>query len=243
MTAAQDVPMKVYYFTSEDTAIKILTGWRLRISQFGDMNDPFELAGVNLGTAEAWERLLDHFKEKIGVLCFSQDWQNPLMWSHYGDRHRGCCIEFDLVGVEAREPHYVAAQREFTPEPRDLLSDPAGAEALFDRILRTKFKAWDYEREMRVLVQLEEPDPIDHRFYRELDERITARRVFTGTRCSVSPQLVASATERGLAISPTVMSPTEFKVIESPPNAARDRLVRHLKDVEKSNRTSAPVPK
>ena len=31
-----------------------------------------------------------------GVLCFSRGWHNPLLWSHYGDKHRGVCLGFDV---------------------------------------------------------------------------------------------------------------------------------------------------
>ncbi|MDW9570209.1 DUF2971 domain-containing protein [Sinorhizobium meliloti] len=34
-----------------------------------------------------------------GIVCLSDNWQHPMMWSHYADRHRGICLAFDVVGT------------------------------------------------------------------------------------------------------------------------------------------------
>lgn len=31
-----------------------------------------------------------------GLLCFSTNWTNPLLWSHYGEKHTGVCLGFNL---------------------------------------------------------------------------------------------------------------------------------------------------
>ena len=41
------------------------------------------------------EYRIDAEMGKRGVLCLAEDWNCPLMWSHYADRHRGLCIEYD----------------------------------------------------------------------------------------------------------------------------------------------------
>lgn len=49
--------------------------------------------------AEAWlltqeiERELRRHYDR-GVCCFSTTYGNPLLWSHYGDQHRGLCIGY-----------------------------------------------------------------------------------------------------------------------------------------------------
>jgi hypothetical protein len=67
------------------------------------MNDPFELLGGLSSDPELRDHLtalLSHLNNWCGVLCFSQDWQNPLLWSHYGDKHKGICLGLDIsVGV------------------------------------------------------------------------------------------------------------------------------------------------
>lgn len=48
-------------------------------------------------TNEVKAELLKHYNR--GVSCFSSDFKNLLMWSHYGDEHRGICIGYDLDRV------------------------------------------------------------------------------------------------------------------------------------------------
>ena len=33
---------------------------------------------------------------QTSMLCFSEDWKEPVMWAHYGDKHRGICVGFNL---------------------------------------------------------------------------------------------------------------------------------------------------
>lgn len=56
---------------------------------------------VGPAQAEAWnltseiERELRRHYER-GVCCFSTSYSNPLLWSHYGDQHKGLCIGYKL---------------------------------------------------------------------------------------------------------------------------------------------------
>lgn len=34
--------------------------------------------------------------DSVGVLSFTEDFTNPLMWAHYADEHRGMVLEFDF---------------------------------------------------------------------------------------------------------------------------------------------------
>lgn len=68
---------------------------RIKISRFDDLNDPFELLAAQLRSKDvrkAFGALRDHMCANRGVLCFSRGWHNPLLWSHYGDKHRGICL-------------------------------------------------------------------------------------------------------------------------------------------------------
>jgi len=51
---------------------------------------PDELLAQTLSTAIAKER------SNWGVSCFSMNFNNILMWSHYTDKHLGICIGFNL---------------------------------------------------------------------------------------------------------------------------------------------------
>jgi hypothetical protein len=39
-------------------------------------------------------------KEKLRVLCFSEEKNNELMWSLYANKHKGFCVEYDIEKME-----------------------------------------------------------------------------------------------------------------------------------------------
>lgn len=103
----------------------------LRLSRFGEFNDPFEMVpgsfGFSLSEDEAAEffahssRLsdpdyhLDNYvnvmagvRASLGVICFTSREDNLLMWAHYGENHEGICIEFD-AGVDFFTGKYLDA--------------------------------------------------------------------------------------------------------------------------------------
>jgi hypothetical protein len=72
---------------------------RLKVARIDDVNDPFELQAMNCMRKDVRKAIADFRasqNEKIGLLCFSQAWKNPVLWSHYADRHRGICLGFDI---------------------------------------------------------------------------------------------------------------------------------------------------
>lgn len=41
-------------------------------------------------------------RDSFGILSLSEDPRNILMWSHYGDEHKGVCVEIDIWGSALR---------------------------------------------------------------------------------------------------------------------------------------------
>jgi hypothetical protein len=140
-------------FTAATYAISNLQNKRLKLSTPDDLNDPFDLYAVDTtdpAVAQAMEALAGHLKKTAGMLCFSRNWDNLLLWSHYGDSHTGVCLGFDIPHGEPGDnydtdvlyqPNVLPARR-----PEDLNPDFA------DRILRTKHESWSYEQEVRMFV-------------------------------------------------------------------------------------------
>lgn len=48
----------------------------------------------NLQTYEIQAELLK--QNNRGVCCLSEEYSNPLLWSHYGDQHKGFCVGYSL---------------------------------------------------------------------------------------------------------------------------------------------------
>ena len=91
--------IRAYHLTSAEHGISGISLSRLKVARFSEVNDPFELMALNSHNREI-RRLLRRFKvsqnSKTGLLCFSGNWTNPLLWSHYANKHKGICLGFDL---------------------------------------------------------------------------------------------------------------------------------------------------
>lgn len=87
--------------------------------------------------------------EALGVLCLASSPSDILMWSHYGDSHRGVCVQFHGAFEPfscARRVTY-SSDRPLVPFRKNLVLDDETAEA----ILLTKSHHWQYEQEWRVI--------------------------------------------------------------------------------------------
>ncbi len=85
---------------------------------------------------------------KVGVVCFTRDPRNILMWSHYADHHRGVVLQFEpshdvLELGSAIEVHY--------EEKYPILRWFQGFELDIGMALLHKHNGWCYEREFRCL--------------------------------------------------------------------------------------------
>lgn len=87
---------KLYRYSScDDWNICNLCKQQLRLSPVGEMNDLFE--GITPSETEGISKKNWKDLEKTMYLkCFSENWDNLLMWAHYADGCRGMCVEYDL---------------------------------------------------------------------------------------------------------------------------------------------------
>lgn len=109
----------------------------------------------------------EEYFNSIGILSLSKKWNNPLMWSHYTNSHRGFCIGFN-------EEHnfFKDFQSEFgigninkviyeSNRPFLELSSNKDGNCISKKnmeILCTKSKDWEYEDEYRIIRRLNDPD-------------------------------------------------------------------------------------
>jgi len=88
----------IYKFLNETRALEALRNRRLKLSLINELNDPFEFMAVDLQDTvlrRTFNRWKTTFSNDFGILCFSTKWSNPLLWSHYADRHKGLCLAFE----------------------------------------------------------------------------------------------------------------------------------------------------
>lgn len=160
------------------------------------MNDPFELMPVKAVDAKH-RRAIRLFKQRIdkdkGLICFSETWTNPVLWGHYGDKHKGIALGFDVTKGVANKVIYSNGLITIPVDP--ITKQAAPTAKLVDSILRTKFKDWKYENEWRVFFELKDEVEETGMFFAEFDKDIQLAEVVLGPNCTTAVSKVLSTLE------------------------------------------------
>jgi hypothetical protein len=93
--------VRVYKFYSQQWGLEAIKNKRLKVSTLDDLNDPFEFLAPSLRNPcnrEALKRVKRNMNDWFGIISFSRKWQNPVLWSHYADSHKGIALGFDITG-------------------------------------------------------------------------------------------------------------------------------------------------
>lgn len=148
--------------------LDILINERLYAAKFQNLNDPME--GHYQYNAEIDRNLKEQIqseRDRTLICSLSRRSDIGLMWTHYADECRGCCIELRVTSQSWREIdiHY-----------RDHLPNLTSVED----ILSVKGKAWSYEDEVRYIKTFNENSKMN--YYLE----IAVSKVYIGSEVSRS---------------------------------------------------------
>lgn len=184
--------VRLYHFLPSEHALDDLRKRRLKISEIDQLNDPFELWCVAQDNKELRARLRDYKRtmdDRFGMLCFYRGWSNPLLWSHYADKHRGMCLGFDLEENTVTPVNYVSERLSipypFTPDQK--------LETISNQLLWTKYIDWRYEEEFRSWIRFIERDPVTQFYFCNFDDKIQLKEVIAGPLCKVTEQEIREA--------------------------------------------------
>lgn len=188
--------LKLYYLTSEKWAKVILHERRLKLSTIAELNDPFELLGASIGEPAA-RKVLRYVHGRVtdtfGLVCMSSTWQSPVMWAHYGDKHKGVCLGFEVIEQVAREVTYEPQRLNKllgeTPRLGNVNAD------VLKTLLTTKSAEWSYEKEHRLIVRFDKamPGPNGMYFLPFNNELLALKEVILGSRCDWTLQAAKRA--------------------------------------------------
>lgn len=94
---------------------------------------------------------IEYTDKYLGVLSLSGIWNSILMWSHYGDFHKGYCVGFDEEIIRKSGFFGTGGNVTYTEDLPKI--DPISAEdKIMTSFYQTHFKAkeWEYEKEYRL---------------------------------------------------------------------------------------------
>jgi Protein of unknown function (DUF2971). len=115
---------------------------------YGNMADPLQYLLAN----EIETELLKRYDR--GIVSFGTRATCPLMWSHYGDQHRGICAGYSVpdTAVEHLFPVTYGGSRNVSASDVDAMDADADARRRVDEAaLLRKAPNWRYEKEWRLI--------------------------------------------------------------------------------------------
>ncbi|MBZ5596607.1 MAG: DUF2971 domain-containing protein [Acidobacteriia bacterium] len=178
---------RVYKFLKAEHGRSSLKNRRLKVSTIDDLNDPFDLCSIDTTDPRieaAVEELIRSFKGRTGLLCFSRNWDNLLLWSHYGASHTGVCLGFNIPDDQPDRGFDMDVR--YQPNllrvgcPEDVNYD------LANRLLRTKHECWSYEQEVRMFVSLKDPPDENGLSWFNFGRDLILKEVIVGAQCEPS---------------------------------------------------------
>jgi len=202
--------MRVYHFLDRKFGIKALKDRRLKIARLHELNDPFEFLSVDLSDQilhDAFARTKLQISERDGLLCFSKHWHNPVLWSHYAEKHRGICLGFDMPLIPPSQVSYVDTR---FPMPEYYNQE------FVRKLLFTKFKHWEYEEEYRVYISLNES--IDGLYFADFGNNLILKSIILGLESSIEqPEIMDALGDIGHSVQLFKVKPsaTHFRFLRT----------------------------
>ena len=123
--------------------LDILMNRRLYASKYLDLNDPMEgfFSYAPDVPSPIISQLMDE-RAKTLICSLSKTYDNGLMWTMYGDEHKGCCIELKVTS-----PNWERIDVNYA----NMSTVVSNRNASIQTILGTKSVQWQHEEEVRYI--------------------------------------------------------------------------------------------
>jgi len=211
--------MRVYHLCSASHGINNIALKRIKIARILDLNDPYELLGVDQRDKQlrkAFTGFRNDMNERNGLLCFSENWNNPVLWSHYADKHKGICLGFDVTDGMLIKAVY---SNKLVPVKLDkTVKTPRFTEQFMKKLLATKFSHWKYEEEYRLYVKLDKDTMEDGLYFYNFSKYLILREIILGPRCEMAISTVrnlVSHYSHPVYVIKARIAFTKFKIVEN----------------------------
>jgi Protein of unknown function (DUF2971) len=205
------VPSRLYRYrslTRSSTAIAeeiaSIKHQYLYCANFERMNDPMEgyyrpsqLLKGEKDYKDIVKQITDS-KSGIGIACFSETYENALMWSHYAGNYTGVCFGYASQNLLSGLPKDASLVRLAYVDKPPLIYPGHARDSgnAARRILSQKQYSWSYEREWRVLGTVGE---VSYRPKKAL------REIFFGSRVNRNHRDLLLSTIRRKAVKAYLM--------------------------------------
>ncbi|MBW6417692.1 DUF2971 domain-containing protein [Celeribacter sp. PS-C1] len=222
--------MRLCYYTPSKHLISTLQNKHLKVSRFNKCNDIFELGNFRIPydtdltkRQEArrpirdWSNRMD---AQYGLICFSDNHYSPLMWAHYADRNRGACLVFDYHPEKSRgklvRVEYKASREEILPDETVGLPETnifGLSDAELQRCFATKQSQWSYEKEHRLIVNLEEMKTERDNHFFDWGNSLKLKEVYVGSNPNICTKALETSVDGRVILKQKRAGFGEYQVV------------------------------
>lgn len=138
------------------------------------------------------EKGLQRASQSMGIICFCdpnkiKEGDDILLWSHYGDNHKGVRIFFETDDIKILSTNLFQVVYSLERARIDITDLSASAfnknvEDAYRNTFKTKNKSWEYEKEVRWIINLKECHQENGLSYIPLSPK-AIRRIDFGCKC------------------------------------------------------------
>jgi hypothetical protein len=181
----------LYKFMPSVHGLTAIAEKRLKVTGLSELNDIFDCAPVPGPIDDESGYLSPDWTEKVvkqnvhthGVLCFSKNPRSPLLWGHYAASATGLVLGFDsaLLTWKNRMDIKYDKSRPILKWPADVDTTEAEMSNLLSTCFGVKASEWEYEQEVRYVVELQKCKPLAGMYFDEFPYRALSL-VIIGTR-------------------------------------------------------------
>lgn len=181
--------VKLYrFFGNTDHFLSALFGERIYISNAKDFNDPYDCLAIdeNISTIINEDASLEEIYESkviplekariiqkgFSAVCFTRDYRNTVMWSHYANSHQGYCLEYRVEDLSKQCRDLLPVR--YRSKRAKIDTSKLSERELLNCAL-TKHSSWSYEQEWRMIFLNEKN--------RKFVEKVRPSAVILGVNC------------------------------------------------------------
>ena len=169
-----------YQFLSSRNAITNIERRMVKVSRIKLVNDLFELQPylrLNKDKRRQLGKIRTQVADTYGMVCFSTNWQEPIMWGHYADCNKGIVLGFEVVSnrFAIKEVEYPSERKEVSLDPQTVTPSE-----YIEAVGFIKYKGWSYEKEHRFFVKLDDCISIEGNYFLKFGNDLDLKKVIIG---------------------------------------------------------------
>ena len=152
----------------------------IKVSIIKTVNDLFELQPylrLNKYKRRQFRKIRTKVTNTYGMVCFSTNWQEPIMWGHYADSNKGIVLGFEVVSnrFTIKKVNYPSKRKKVSLDPQTIIPSE-----YIEAVGFIKYEGWSYEKEHRFFVKLDDCIYIEGNYFLKFGNDLKLKKIIIG---------------------------------------------------------------